>query len=272
MQLFSYHTHTNIFNFDGKNTAEEMIARAEEIGFKEIGISNHLIYHPNLCDKDNMFFTDLPTVEKTAAAIVENIRKAGEKSKIKVYAGFEVDFFPSRRWCTDFEQIRKSAGADYYIGSTHMLRDGKEKNIHNMYHYYYEYEQRFKDDVLREYLSNYWQTVTEAVKSGYFDFIAHIDVYRIFRIFDHLNFEREIDALIDAFGEYKTPFELNTSGWSKYGMQHPEDGLLKRLRDKDVPVVISDDAHSVSMLAQHFDRAERLLKDLNYTNRWKLEK
>lgn len=272
MQLFSYHTHTNIFNFDGKNTAEEMISRAEEIGFKEIGISNHLIYHPNLCDKDNMFFTDLPTVEKTAAAIVENIRKAGEKSKIKVYAGFEVDFFPSRRWCADFERIRKSAGADYYIGSTHMLRDSEEKNIHNMYHYYYKYEQRFKDNVLREYLSNYWQTVTEAVKSGYFDFIAHLDVYRIFRIFDHLNFEREIDALTDAFGEYKTPFELNTSGWSKYGTQHPEDALLKRLRDKDVPVVVSDDAHSTSMLAQHFDRAEQLLKDLNYTNRWKLKK
>lgn len=272
MQLFSYHTHTNIFNFDGKNTAEEMISRAEEIGFKEIGISNHLIYHPNLCDKDNMFFTDLPTVEKTAAAIVENIRKAGEKSKIKVYAGFEVDFFLSRRWCADFERIRKSAGADYYIGSTHMLRDSEEKNIHNMYHYYYKYEQRFKDDVLREYLSNYWQTVTEAVKSGYFDFIAHLDVYRIFRIFDHLNFEREIDALTDAFGEYKTPFELNTSGWSKYGTQHPEDALLKRLRDKDVPVVVSDDAHSTSMLAQHFDRAEQLLKDLNYTNRWKLKK
>lgn len=272
MQLFSYHTHTNIFNFDGKNTTEEMISRAEEIGFKEIGISNHLIYHPNLCDKDNMFFTDLPTVEKTAAAIVENIRKAGEKSKIKVYAGFEVDFFPSRRWCADFERIRKSAGADYYIGSTHMLRDSEEKNVHNMYHYYYKYERRFKDDILREYLSNYWQTVTEAVKSGYFDFIAHLDVYRIFRIFDHLNFEREIDALTDAFGEYKTPFELNTSGWSKYGTQHPEDALLKRLRDKGVPVVVSDDAHSTSMLAQHFDRAEQLLKDLNYTNRWKLKK
>lgn len=272
MQLFSYHTHTNIFGFDGKNTAEEMIARAEEIGFKEIGISNHFIYHPNLHDKDNMFFTDLSAMEKTAAGIVESIRKAAEKSKIKVYAGFEVDFFPSARWCADFEKIRKNVGADYYIGSTHMLRDKEEKNICNMYHYYYKYEQRFKDDVLREYLSNYWQTVTEAVKSGYFDFIAHLDVYRIFRIFDHLHFDKEINTLIDAFGTYKTPFELNTSGWTKYGTQHPDDNLLKCLRDKDVPIVISDDAHSTSMLAQHFVRAEQLLKDLNYTNRWKLNK
>ena len=48
MQKFSYHTHTNILGFDGKNTAEEMIKKAEEIGFEEIGISNHFIYHPNL--------------------------------------------------------------------------------------------------------------------------------------------------------------------------------------------------------------------------------
>lgn len=272
MQRFSYHTHTNIFGFDGKNTAEEMIQRAEEIGFEEIGISNHLIYHPNLYDKDNMFFTDISKAEKTAAAIVESIRKAAEKSKIKVYAGFEVDFFPSAKWCADFERIRKAAGADYYIGSTHMLRDKDEKNIHNMYHYYYKYEQRFKDDVLKEYLSNYWLNIAEAVKSGYFNFIAHLDVYRIFRLFDHLCFDKEIDNLIDTFGKYKTPFELNTSGWTKYGTQHPDDSFLIRLRDKNVPIVISDDAHSTSMLAQHFAKAEQLLQDLNYTNRWKLNK
>lgn len=272
MQLFSYHTHTNFSGFDGKNTAEEMINRAEEIGFKEIGISNHLIYHPNLQEKDNMFFNDISEIEKVATATVENIRKAAEKSKIKVYAGFEVDFFPSVKWRKDFERIQKNIDADYFIGSTHMLRDKEEKHIYNMYHYYYKSERHFKDEILKEYLANYWQTVTEAVKSGYFAFIAHLDVYRIFRIFDHLHFGKEIDGLIDAFGEYKTPFELNTSGWTKYGTQHPEDSFLLRLKDKNVPIVISDDAHSTSMLAQHFDRAENLLQSLNYTNRWKMKK
>lgn len=272
MQLFSYHTHTGFLGFDGKNTAEEMIKRAEEIGFEEIGISNHLIYHPNLHEQDNMFFNDILLAEKTAVAMVEDVRKAAEKSKIKVYAGFEVDFFPSKQWCSDFEKIRKAANADYYIGSTHMLRDKEEQHIYNLYHYYYQSDRNLKEDVLKEYLRNYWDTVIHAVKSGYFDFIAHLDVYRIFGIFDNFSFEKETDKLIDAFGEYKTPFELNTSGWTKYGTQHPENSFLTRLRDKDVPIVVSDDAHSTSMLAQHFVRAEQLLKDLNYTNRWKLNR
>lgn len=272
MQKFSYHTHTNILGFDGKNTAEEMIKKAEEIGFEEIGISNHFIYHPNLQEKDNMFFNDMQKMETAAKKIIESIRQAALNSKIKVYAGFEVDFFPSARWRSDFEKIRKNIDADYFIGSTHILRDKDEQHIYNMYHYYYKSEHRFKDDILQEYLSNYWKNIAAAIKSGYFDFIAHLDVYRIFKLFDHLKFEEEIADLIDTFGKYKIPFELNTSGWTKYGIQHPDNSFLIKLRDKNVPVVISDDAHSVSMLAQHFQKAEDLLSELNYTNRWKLKK
>lgn len=43
MQNFSYHTHT-VFS-DGHNTIEEMLDRAEELGWREIGISDHLIVH-----------------------------------------------------------------------------------------------------------------------------------------------------------------------------------------------------------------------------------
>ena len=185
MQKFSYHTHTNILGFDGKNTAEEMIKKAEEIGFEEIGISNHFIYHPNLQEKDNMFFNDIQKMETAAKKIIESIRQAALNSKIKVYAGFEVDFFPSARWRSDFEKIRKNIDADYFIGSTHILRDKDEQHIYNMYHYYYKSEHRFKDDILQEYLSNYWKNIAAAIKSGYFDFIAHLDVYRIFKLFEN---------------------------------------------------------------------------------------
>ena len=46
MQNFSYHTHT-VFS-DGHNTIEEMLDRAEELGWREIGISDHLIVHKNI--------------------------------------------------------------------------------------------------------------------------------------------------------------------------------------------------------------------------------
>ena len=45
-QNFSYHTHTNFS--DGKNTVLEMVKRAKELGFCELGISDHLSIHKNM--------------------------------------------------------------------------------------------------------------------------------------------------------------------------------------------------------------------------------
>lgn len=65
MQKFSYHTHTNALGiFDGHHSAAEMIRRAEEIGYEEIGISNHLVYHPNLLTTSPMFFNDFDLLKK----------------------------------------------------------------------------------------------------------------------------------------------------------------------------------------------------------------
>ena len=46
MQKFSLHTHT--IGFDGRNTEEEMLARAKQLGWKHLGFSNHFIVHPNI--------------------------------------------------------------------------------------------------------------------------------------------------------------------------------------------------------------------------------
>ena len=64
MQKFTYHTHNNNFGiYDGHNTAAEMIERAEKLGFEEIGVSNHLIYHSNIPIDEDMFLDDYQKVE-----------------------------------------------------------------------------------------------------------------------------------------------------------------------------------------------------------------
>ena len=73
---------------------------------------------------------------------------------------------------------------------------------------------------------------------------------------------------IETLAKYKQPYELNTSGWTKGNEQHPHTWMIEELNKRNVPVIISDDAHSVEMLAQHFDKAESLLKEMNYTNRY----
>ena len=48
MQKFSLHTHT--IGFDGRNTEEEMLSTATELGWSHIGFSNHFIVHPAIKD------------------------------------------------------------------------------------------------------------------------------------------------------------------------------------------------------------------------------
>lgn len=272
MQAFSYHSHTNSFDiFDGRFSAKEMVKKAEEIGYTELGISNHLCYHPNQSLDHPMFFNDYDKMEAVMLRLSDEVREAGAQSKIKVLFGFEVDFFPSLRWRADFDKFVDRVKADYYIGSTHFLRNDDETEIVNIYTYKYK-GRSFSQEKKEQYIKTYWNNISEAIKSGYFDFIAHLDVYRLFDDFKDIVCPEELNNLLDTFEEYKTPYELNTSGWRKYGEQHPNTPMLEELQKRGVPVVISDDAHSLEHLGGYYKEAEELLKKMNYTNRWKLNK
>ena len=105
MQNFTYHTHNREQNFDGHQSAETMIAAAEEKGFAEIGVSNHLICHKNLQIENGwqpMFFQDFQSGGECYKKHIELIRQAAEKHNIKVRVGFEGDFFPSAYWRDNF--------------------------------------------------------------------------------------------------------------------------------------------------------------------------
>ena len=112
MQKFTLHCHTHALGyFDGKSTADEMIARAEEIGFEAIGISNHLIWHPKTPCSSPMFFNDWNKALDAQLRIKDEIQEAASKHKIKVFIGAEADFFPSAEWRKGFEKlIAKSEG------------------------------------------------------------------------------------------------------------------------------------------------------------------
>ena len=170
MQNFSFHTHTNTFGlFDGHNSISEMIEAAQKAGYKELGISNHLIYHPNMHTSseaqknDKMFHADKQKAKEIMTAVVEEIREKAKTAPIKVYAGFEVDFFPSKRWRDDFEEIISAAKPDYLIGATHFIRTEDESLVLNLYHLK---ETNCSETEKENLMVNYWQNIVEAIKSG----------------------------------------------------------------------------------------------------------
>ena len=269
MQNFSYHTHTNSFGvYDGRDSVYQMIAKAEEIGFKKLGISNHMIFHPNMPLQSKMFFSDYNTACDIYKKTVEEIRTVSLNFNIDVKVGFEVDFFPSLQWCNLFEKIREEVKADYYIGSTHFLRNKSEQYLMNLYYLLRTPEARIDNDYLTVYLNNYWDNIIESVKSGYFDFIAHIDVCKLFGYCCNSEWNDKKLELIETLAHYQQPVELNTSGWNKIKEQHPEEFMLNEICKKGIPIIINDDAHSTEMLGQHFEKAESLLTELKCFNRF----
>ena len=273
MQKFSYHTHTNSFGlFDGRNTVEEMIEGAYKAGYTELGISNHLIYHPNMHisseaqKNDKMFHADKQKAKDIMTGVAQDIREKAKKAPIKVYVGFEVDFFPSKKWRDDFEDIISEAKPDYLIGSTHFMRTPDESLVLNLYHLK---ESNCPESEKDKLMVCYWENIIESIKSGYFDFIAHLDVCKLFGLGIEPKWDELKRKVIDTLDKYHHPYELNTSGWRKIGEQHPHLWMIEELNKRDVPIIISDDAHKVEHIAGDFEKAEELLASINYKNRYK---
>ena len=107
----NFHTHTRYC--DGKNTPEEMVLSAIELGFDSLGFSGHA-------------FTDIDlsycmTPEKTEEYIAEiNALKKKYAGRINIYCGAELDIFSPD---IGFDY-------DYTIGSVHYIfTDGDKKSF-----------------------------------------------------------------------------------------------------------------------------------------------
>lgn len=273
MQKYTYHCHTNSLGiFDGNNSADEMISRAEELGFAEIGISNHMICHPSIGyinKMQNMYFRDYKVAEDIYKRTVDDIRTASLKHKIKVWVGFEVDYFHDSEWCRFFERLKNKLEADYYIGSSHFIYNHNYNNILKIA--YLKHNPEYIDDEMRrEGLQMHWENIKNCAASGYFDFIAHMDQIKSKGFCGGSEWDDAKYKVIEALAAGKTGFELSTKGLRKNDEMYPAAWIVKELNKRDVPVVISDDAHRIEQIGENFAIAESLLEELHYQNRFKL--
>lgn len=273
MQKFTYHCHTNSLQiFDGRNSVEEMVARAEQLGFEAIGISNHLICHPAIGMIDKyapMYFRDYKEAEEAYKRVSEEVRTVSLKHKIKVLVGFEVDYFKDALWENFFERLRQTLDADYYIGASHFIYNSDYSAV-NKIAYLRTRPQTLDTDTITNGLHNHWGNIIAAVNSGYFDFMAHLDLIRDKGFCLGTEWEEPRWQVIEALDKTKTAFELSTKGLRNGTEMYPTHWMVKELCRRQVPVLISDDAHNTESLGENFSVAESLLQDLNYTTRFTL--
>ncbi len=252
------------------NTPQEMLLTAKEKGYEFYGLVNHLVFHPQMPTtrrNDHIYSLDCETILPLWQKTIADIRSAAAKIDIEVKVGFEVDFFRDTNWRNDFERIVEKLDYDYLICGIHFLSDACgdkliDMYLHDMSRLDYEY--------IRQ---NYFGVIKDAIKSGYFNCIAHLDLIRYMRPDLEARITNDMCEVAELLSDSKTLTEINTSGVRKQVTSgakpdyFPAKHYLPLLKDCNVQMVISDDAHSANVIGFDYEEAEKNLIDAGITNR-----
>jgi len=261
-QKYTLHTHTR--GFDGCSSPAEMINQAKSQGFEAIGISNHLIIHPEI------FFTNFypvavargydgiynynfrDAINKFVPHYSKLERIANSEDDIKVLRGIEADFFPSSEWEKDFKRTIKILQPDYIIGAVHFVEyKGKLCNIHDIA----RAEPKDQDAMLKKY----WKKLGDAAETGLFTWLAHPDLPKKLNLgMNYLDWHPYEITAKDKIKASQTPIEFNTS---------LKDNRMTTVNAQysDIPLLISDDAHSANQIGRDFDLARNEIEKANLT-------
>lgn len=269
VQNYSLHTHT--IGFDGRNTVDEMVARARELGWGALGISNHFIVHPEIKHSRmyeyavrggyaNIYSETFDEAINKFLPHYDYARKLRDKLDINLYLGMEVDFFNTPQWHRGFDRAIQILKPDYIIGSAHFVwHDNNLCNSHDI--------QNMDIKTRNLVLEKYWKNVQGAARSGLFNWLAHIDLMKkvgLGRDDIWRDIERETISVIK---DSNSAIEVNTGLYKPDIYEpYPSARILNMVADAGVPVLLSDDAHRAEQLGRHFDTATDLVRQCGIKN------
>ena len=276
----NFHTHTQFC--DGKNTAEEMVLSAIEKGFDVLGFSSHCM-HPLNPEFYKPFDNIWHIPSENIKAYTQEIARLKEKyaDKIKIYLGFEADYFSSAEYGTAIPSKANYSdfSPDYLLGAVHFINT--DKGFFTVDHK----PEIVKENLIRLYskpdgeidgraaVCDYFAAERAMLEKGDFDIIAHCDLIKLRN--GPLNFfnpeeswyKEEIKATAKAIAKAGVIAEINTGAIGRGIMDdaYPSQYLLELLHEQGVPVCINSDAHTTAMLDCAFDRAASMAKKTGYT-------
>jgi len=251
------HVHT-LFG-DGKNTPEEMILAAIDLGFTSVGIAEHAYapYDLDVC---------IPKSRMEAYRTEVEHLKDKYASQIEVSCGLETDFYYMRDYM--------SAGWDHIVGSVHYVLS---KNTGDYYTIDFNPE-IFEEGIadagggnVQNFIEQYGASVLALTKLKP-DIIGHIDVIaklnREHRFYDpNASWHKAMwEKITTAIANSGIVTEVNTGGMSRgyITRPYPSPDLLQMLFAKGAPLTLCSDAHSKETIDHGFEESLALLREVGY--------
>ena len=246
---YSLHNHSNFS--DGAASLEDMCRAGKAGGVKVLGISDHWCvpaYENTDCDEWCMPHGKLPEYIKT----LQELKAEYEDENFQLKIGLEVEFFYG-----NYAQVAadlQKYPLDYMIGSVHY--SGVFSIDHDIADWN-DLSDSSKDAICQEY----YLKLAGAADCGLFTFLGHLDLPKKFGMIDNRKYFQQAEHVLDIVALRGGAIELNTSGWFKQCAEpYPAFELLSSARRRNIPVVISADAHCPEHLQRGFEQAGELLQ------------
>ncbi len=252
MKHATYHNHTSFS--DGAESPRDFLQIAVPQGVEVLGFADH--YYRNPADNDP--FPDWalkPAAEEAYFAAIAELRDA---APIEVCTGLEFDWLEgSAPWLAP---MAKDPRLDYTIGSIHCVGDQT-----------FDLSRAFWEGLSQEEINvlvrRYWSTVRAMAESRLFEIAGHLDLIKKFNYHSTEDLRPLIAEALDAIKAADMVVELNTSGWNKDCREaYPTEAILKECFRREIPVMVSADAHQAALATAHFARAYDLLSRVGYTH------
>lgn len=247
MILLDNHVHTTFSN-DGKDTMENVIKRAINIGVKHLTFTDHLEYNP-----------DGFSLNCNEYINVINEYKEKYKKSIEILSGVEVGYQSHLK--KDIEAIINENPFDFVLCSTHSV---KEISVSG--------PKYFKGLSKEEAYTRYFETLLKSVKEfnnfdsyGHLDYIIRYGGYEESKVI-YNDYKDVLDSILKVIIASGNGIEINTSGY-RYGMNamHPNLEILSRYKELGGEIItVGSDSHRAIDVCADFDKAFEMLSYIGY--------
>jgi histidinol-phosphatase (PHP family) len=257
---FNHHTHTTFC--DGSHPPADYVKAAIEQNFSVLGFSSHAPL-----PFENTFALREERVDEYCSTIRSLSYQFA--SQLEIHLSMEIDFIPGL--LEDFAWWKKRANLDYVIGGVHLLVppaherlwfiDGPKREIFD------EGLQNLFGNDIRLAVKTYFDQMSQMIVQQQPDVIAHLDKIKMHNQerFFSVNDAWYLDLLnhtLDLIKEKGCIVEVNTRGIYKGRCNElfPDLSTLQKIRELNIPVTLSSDAHAPEDLSKEYPHALEVIK------------
>lgn len=228
----NYHTHTDLCRH-AQGSAEDYLRSALSAGVSVLGFSDHAAF-PDQDYGYRMLYEELPIYFSE----VDRLKEA-YAAEIVIKKSLEIEYLP--KYLPFYEELIAKYKPDYLLLGEHFFLD-EAGEFHNI---------TAPAEDTSVYVS-YARAIAEALKTGYFQMVAHPDIFAMSKLPWDRNCDAATDIILEAAALNGVILEFNANGFRR-GIHEYPDGerymyphrkFWERAVGSKVPVIVGSDCHN----------------------------